>query len=100
MVKPGCRWEVPDQWSEWSEWLSVGLHARNRWRLPVLMLGILFASGRRTVTSWLRAVGSVSEMARMVGLSRQRFYQLQGTAFPEPLRDSGTNRPFYDEELQ
>ena len=57
MVKPGCRWEVPDQWSEWSEWLSAGLHARNRWRLPVLMLGILFASGRRTVTSWLRAVG-------------------------------------------
>ena len=57
MAKSDCRWEVPDQWSEWSEWLSVGLHARNRWRLPVLMLGILFASGRRTVTSWLRAVG-------------------------------------------
>ncbi|MCH8841001.1 MAG: hypothetical protein IH831_10100 [Planctomycetes bacterium] len=37
--------------------MSAGLHARNRWRLPVLMLGILFASGRRTVTSWLRAVG-------------------------------------------
>ena len=43
---------------------------------------------------------SVSEMARMVGLSRQRFYQLQGSVFPEPLRDSETNRPFYNEELQ
>ena len=57
MVRSDCRWEVPDLWSEWSEWLSAGLHARNRWRLPVLMLGMLFASGRRTVTSWLRAAG-------------------------------------------
>lgn len=55
MVKPN--WRCPDQWSEWSEWLSAGLHARNRWRLPVLLVGILFASGRRTVTSWLRAAG-------------------------------------------
>jgi len=55
MVKP--YWKCPDQWSEWSEWLSAGLHARNRWRLPVLLVGILFANGRRTVTSWLRAAG-------------------------------------------
>jgi len=55
MVKPN--WRCPDQWSEWSEWLSADLHARNRWRLPVLLVGILFASGRRTVTSWLRAAG-------------------------------------------
>jgi hypothetical protein len=55
MAKPGCRWESPEQWSEWSEYLSAGLHARNRWRLPVLLMGILFASGRRTVTTWLRA---------------------------------------------
>jgi hypothetical protein len=33
------------------------LHARNRWRLPVLLVGILFAHGRRTVTTWLRAAG-------------------------------------------
>jgi hypothetical protein len=33
------------------------LHARNRWRLPVLLAGILLASGRRTVTTWLRAAG-------------------------------------------
>ena len=48
---------VPNEWSEWSDWLAAGLHARNRWRLPVLMLGILFAQGRRTVTTWLRAAG-------------------------------------------
>ncbi len=50
-------WNCPDDWSEWSEWLAVGLHARNRWRLPVLLVGILFANGRRTVTTWLRAAG-------------------------------------------
>jgi hypothetical protein len=37
--------------------LEVGLHGRNRWRLSVLLVGILFAGGRRTVTSWLRAAG-------------------------------------------
>ena len=50
-------WQCPSEWSEWSEWLAAGLHARNRWRLPVLLTGILFAVGLRTVTSWLRAVG-------------------------------------------
>lgn len=57
MAKPDFRWGCPEQWSEWSEWLAAGLHARNRWRLPVLLLGILFANGRRTVTTWLRAAG-------------------------------------------
>ena len=33
------------------------MHATNRWQLPVLMAGILLASGRRTVTTWLRAAG-------------------------------------------
>ncbi len=57
MANSVCRWECPEQWSEWSEWLAAGLHARNRWRLSVLLVGILFASGRRTVTTWLRAAG-------------------------------------------
>ena len=57
MANSKCRWECPQQWSQWSEWLAAGLHARNRWRLPVLLMGILFANGRRTVTSWLRAAG-------------------------------------------
>ena len=52
-----ANWQCPSEWSEWSEWLAAGLHARNRWRLPVLLTGILFAVGRRTVTSWLRAAG-------------------------------------------
>ena len=57
MAIPECRWKCPQQWSEWSEWLAAGLHARNRWRLPILMVGLLFAGGRRTVTTWLRAAG-------------------------------------------
>ena len=57
MAKPDCRWECPDQWLEWSKGLAAGLHTRNRWRLPVLMLGMLLANGRRTVTTWLRAAG-------------------------------------------
>ncbi len=63
MAKPGRRWESPEEWSEWTEWLAAGLHARNRWRLPVLMSGMLFAFGRRTVTTWLRAAGISTDYA-------------------------------------
>jgi len=46
-----------------------------------------------------KMVVSVSEMARMVGLSRQRFHQLmQAGVFPQPQRNDG--RPFYDEPTQ
>jgi hypothetical protein len=47
-----------------------------------------------------KAAVSVSEMCRMIGLSRARFYQLIGTAFPHPLYDVATRRPIYTEELQ
>ena len=57
MAESKCGWRCPEDWSEWSEWLAAGLHARNRWRLPVLLGGILFAHGRRTVTTWLRSAG-------------------------------------------
>ncbi len=57
MANSICRWQCPEDWAEWSQWLATGLHGRNRWRLPVLLVGILFAHGRRTVTTWLRAAG-------------------------------------------
>ena len=47
-----------------------------------------------------KAVVSVSEMARMLGLSRARFYQLLGTTFPKPITDEASGRPCYPEELQ
>jgi hypothetical protein len=48
-----------------------------------------------------KAIVTVSEMARMCGLSRARFYQLQKAGiFPLPEREAETGRPFYTEELQ
>jgi hypothetical protein len=63
MAKQECCWESPEEWCEWTEWLAAGLHARNRWRLPVLLSGMLFARGRRTVTTWLRAAGISTDFA-------------------------------------
>jgi hypothetical protein len=48
---------APEDWQEWTAWLRSGLHSRTQWRLPLVLLGLLFARGRRTVTSWLRAQG-------------------------------------------
>lgn len=53
----GSNFRGPQQWQEWSEWLSRGLHGRSRWRLGVLLRGVVFANGRRCVSSWLRANG-------------------------------------------
>lgn len=50
-------WQCPQEWSQWMNWLAAGLHGRCRWRLSILIMGILFAQGRRTVASWLRAAG-------------------------------------------
>src|SRR5438445_11373507 len=47
-----------------------------------------------------KSIVSVSQMAKMVGLSRARFYHLIGTAFPHPLYDVTTRRPVYSEEFQ
>src|SRR3990172_1712586 len=44
-------------WEDWSEWLAAGLHGRARWRLAPLLMGVLFAGGRRVVASWIRAAG-------------------------------------------
>jgi hypothetical protein len=48
----------------------------------------------------MKAAVTVAEMARMVGLSRARFYQLIGTAFPWPVYSVSTRRPYFDEHLQ
>lgn len=52
-----AEYRCPEEWSEWVDWLAAGLHGRCRWRLSVLLAGMLFAVGRRTVASWLRAAG-------------------------------------------
>lgn len=48
-----------------------------------------------------KAVASVADVARLVGLSRARFYQLvKGGLFPMPVYDVATRRPCYTEEQQ
>src|SRR5581483_6669144 len=58
-------------------------------------------STNRQEVSQTKAGVSVSEMARMVGLSRQRFHQLmQAGVFPQPHRNEANGRPFFDEPTQ
>jgi hypothetical protein len=57
------RYQPPREWQQWVEWLAAGLHGRSRWRLSLIMAGMLFAFGRRTVTTWLRAAGIRNDFA-------------------------------------
>jgi DDE superfamily endonuclease len=41
----------------WVGTLAEHLHGRNAWRLSRLIVGVILAQGRRTVTSWFRAAG-------------------------------------------
>jgi hypothetical protein len=50
-------WQLPGELVLWITQLSEPLHGRLAWRLLPLMTGMLFARGRRTVASWLRAAG-------------------------------------------
>lgn len=50
------QYQPPVEWRQWVECLAATLRCGSRWRLPLMVMGIVFAKGRRTVTSWLRAV--------------------------------------------
>ena len=50
-------WILPDSWQVMVAALCSILHQRSAWRLSVIITGIVFAKGRRTVTSWFRAAG-------------------------------------------
>ncbi len=52
-----AQWQLPVELTVWIAQLSQPLHARLAWRLLPLFTGMLFAQGRRTVASWLRAGG-------------------------------------------
>lgn len=49
-------WTLPEIVAEWIRILSTALDARSRKYLPAIFLGMLLSSGRRTVSSWLKAV--------------------------------------------
>ena len=57
------RYQPPTDWQQWVDWIAAGLHGRSRWRLSLILMGMVFASGRRTVTSWLRAAGLHDDFA-------------------------------------
>ena len=49
----------------------------------------------------LKSAATVRDVARMVGLSSARFYQLKASGvFPQPEYNADTGRPFYTEEQQ
>jgi hypothetical protein len=50
-------WQLPAPVALWVAILAEPLHARLARRLLPVLVGMLFARGRRTVTSWLRAAG-------------------------------------------
>lgn len=43
---------------------------------------------------------SISELAKLLNLSRAQFYNHMGKVFPYPIYDICTRRPFYTKELQ
>jgi hypothetical protein len=55
---------LPAALSAWFSQLVAALHRRSAPRLLLLLLGALFARGRRTVTSWFRAVGITDDFRR------------------------------------
>jgi hypothetical protein len=56
--------QLPEYLSRTFARLGRWLDRRTAARIPVLLTGILFASGRRTATSWFRAAGITSEFRR------------------------------------
>jgi hypothetical protein len=53
--------QLPDLLSAWLTDIVAALDRRSAPRLLLLVVGALFAKGRRTVTSWFRAAGITSE---------------------------------------
>jgi DDE superfamily endonuclease len=53
--------QLPDLLSAWFTDIAAALDRRSAPRLLLLLVGALFAKGRRTVTSWFRAAGITSE---------------------------------------
>jgi hypothetical protein len=64
-------WNLPPEWLPWIASLATCLHARLAGRLAPLLLGLVFARGRRTVASWLRAAG--------LGADFQAYYYFLGS---------------------
>ncbi len=64
-------WRFPAVFSGWIDSLAQELDERLQATLPEIFLGLLFARGRRTVSSWLRAIG--------VGAGFEEYYYFLGS---------------------
>lgn len=51
------KWIFPDYWQVMAIAFSSALHQRSAWRLIIIFTAMLFAKGKKTITSWLRAAG-------------------------------------------
>ena len=51
------KWIFPDSWQIMTIAICSILHQRPAWRLSMIIVGIIFAKGRKTITSWFRAAG-------------------------------------------
>jgi hypothetical protein len=74
--------------------LGTALDARSAVRLPVLLLGLLLAKGRRTCTSWFRAAGITADFRRaynVIGSCGRRVEQVAVRLLPavDPLLPGG-----------
>jgi SRSO17 transposase len=52
-----ANWKLPAELQGWVDFLAGGLHARLRHRLTAIVVGVVFAIGRRTVSKWIVAAG-------------------------------------------
>src|SRR5687768_12537160 len=64
-------WILPPELAALLASWATCLDARSAARLPVLFVGVFFATGRRTASSWFRAAG--------VGTQFRSYYYLLGT---------------------
>ena len=101
-------WQLPADVALVIAQLTSGLHGRLAFRLGILFTGLLFARGRRTVTSWLRAagvskdyqsyyyfLGSLGRNIKLVGgilLAKLRRLPLEGDRVLLAVDDSPTPR--------
>jgi hypothetical protein len=51
------KWIFPDNWQIMTIAICSALHQRSAWRMSIIIAGIVFARGRKTITSWFRAAG-------------------------------------------
>ena len=39
------QYQPPTEWQQWVDWLAAGLHGRSRWRLSLIIMGIVLLRG-------------------------------------------------------